>query len=95
MYSFCFACRSTAHQSLQPDTKRLFFMVTEPRSRDIPPKNPKYECLEAYARQDAILGSPNPRYKQSTIYCSAYLEMRSQLVGTEAFTDAEWDLTIF
>jgi hypothetical protein len=53
------------------------------------------EYLEAYAEQDATLGRPNPRYKQSTIYCNKYLEVRSDLVGSENFTDDEWDLTIF
>ncbi|GAB4229896.1 MAG: hypothetical protein Kow00121_58740 [Elainellaceae cyanobacterium] len=55
----------------------------------------RHEYLEAYAEQDAILGSPNPRYKQSSIYSSKYLDVRVRLVGTEGLTDAEWDLTIF
>lgn len=73
----------------------------------LPPTNPstdtvaspkmtsRHDYLEAYAEQDAILGSPNPRYKQSSIYASRYLDVRVKLVGTESLTDAEWDLTIF
>lgn len=53
------------------------------------------EYLEAYAEQDAIWGSPNPRYKQSTIYSNKYLDVRVRLVGTDGLSDAEWDLTIF
>lgn len=55
----------------------------------------RYECLEVYAEQDAIFGSPNPRYKQSSIYCNAYLNFRTRLVGEDGLTDMEWDLTIF
>ncbi|NMF84126.1 hypothetical protein [Nodosilinea sp. P-1105] len=53
------------------------------------------EYLEAYAEQDAQMGKPNPRFKQSSIYCNRYLTIRADLVGPEGFTDAEWDLTIF
>ncbi|HEY9763730.1 MAG TPA: hypothetical protein V6D07_14455 [Trichocoleus sp.] len=53
------------------------------------------EYLEAYAEQDAIAGQPNPRFKQSSIYCGRYLHVRTNLVGPECLTDAEWDLTIF
>ncbi|MBD0336105.1 MAG: hypothetical protein ICV62_11500 [Cyanobacteria bacterium Co-bin13] len=53
------------------------------------------EYLEAYAEQDAIAGRPNPRFKQSSIYCSCYLQVRVEQVGPENLTDAEWDLTIF
>jgi hypothetical protein len=55
----------------------------------------QYSRIEAYAEQDAILGSPNPRYKQSTIYSNKYLAVRLQLVDSEMLTDAELDLTIF
>jgi hypothetical protein len=51
--------------------------------------------LKGYAEQDALLGSPNPRYKQCKLYCDRYLDIRVQLVGTEGLTDTEWDLTIF
>lgn len=71
-------------------TEQILSQSTNPSA-----PNPKYEYLEAYAHHDAVLGSPNPRYKQSTIYANAYLEVRIQLVGTEGLTDAEWDLTIF
>lgn len=53
------------------------------------------EYLEAYAEQDALAGRPNPRFKQSSIYCGRYLQIRTNLVGPENLTDAEWDLTIF
>lgn len=53
------------------------------------------EYLEAYAEQDAQAGRPNPRFKQSSIYCNRYLAIRAELVGPEQFTDAEWDLTLF
>ena len=53
------------------------------------------EYLEAYAEQDAIAGQPNPRFKQSSIYCNKYLNVRIDLVGVDELTDAEWDLTIF
>lgn len=53
------------------------------------------EYLEAYAETDAIAGCPNPRFKQSSIYCNRYLQIRSDLVGAENLTDTEWDLTIF
>ncbi len=55
----------------------------------------RYAHLESYAEQDALLGSPNPRYKQSSVYCNKYLDVRIQMVGTEGLTDDEWDLTIF
>ena len=51
--------------------------------------------LKGYAEQDAIFGSPNPRYKQCKVYCDRYLDIRIQLVGTDGLTDADWDLTIF
>ncbi|MFH7242763.1 MAG: hypothetical protein ACHWZW_07915 [Spirulina sp.] len=53
------------------------------------------EYLEAYAEQDAQAGRPNPRFKQSSIYCSRYLAVRADLVGPDQFSDAEWDLTLF
>ncbi len=53
------------------------------------------EYLEAYAEQDARTGRPNPRFKQSSIYCGRYLAVRADLVGPDHFSDAEWDLTIF
>ena len=53
------------------------------------------EYLEAYADQDAQAGRPNPRFKQSSIYCSRYLAIRAELVGPDRFSDAEWDLTLF
>ncbi|QQE64100.1 hypothetical protein GFS31_07780 [Leptolyngbya sp. BL0902] len=53
------------------------------------------EYLEAYAEQDALAGRPNPRFKQSSIYCSRYLAIRAELVGPDQFSDAEWDLTLF
>lgn len=53
------------------------------------------EYLEAYAEQDAIAGQPNPRFKQSSIYCNRYLQVRINQVGSENLTDAELDLTIF
>lgn len=53
------------------------------------------EYIEAYAEQDAIAGKPNPRFKRSTVYCHTYLNRRVELVGMEALTDAEWDLTLF
>lgn len=53
------------------------------------------EYLEAYADRDARAGCPNPRFKQSSIYCNRYLTVRAELVGPEEFSDAEWDLTIF
>ena len=59
------------------------------------PKAIAPEYLEAYAEQDAIAGRPNPRFKQSSIYCSRYLQVRADQIGPENFTDAEWDLTIF
>ncbi|MBD0268252.1 MAG: hypothetical protein ICV77_08150 [Cyanobacteria bacterium Co-bin8] len=66
--------------------------------QDFYPTQPKAiapEYLEAYAEQDAIAGRPNPRFKQSSIYCSRYLQVRVDQVGPESLTDAEWDLTIF
>jgi hypothetical protein len=53
------------------------------------------EYLEAYAELDAQEGYPNPRFKQSSIYCSRYLAVRTELVGPDNFSDDEWDLTIF
>jgi hypothetical protein len=53
------------------------------------------DLLRVYAEQDAVLGSPNPRYKQCKRYCHRYLQARIHLVGTEGLTDTEWDLTIF
>ncbi|MEM6255341.1 MAG: hypothetical protein AAF821_20700 [Cyanobacteria bacterium P01_D01_bin.156] len=55
----------------------------------------RIDLLKGYAEQDAIFGSPNPRYKQCKVYCDRYLNIRVQLVGTEGLTDADWDLTIF
>ena len=57
------------------------------------PTAPEY--LEAYAEMDAQSGRPNARYKQSSIYCNRYLQVRVRLVGEEGLTDTEWDLTIF
>ncbi|MDJ0705615.1 MAG: hypothetical protein QNJ46_20250 [Leptolyngbyaceae cyanobacterium MO_188.B28] len=53
------------------------------------------EFLEMCAECDAIVGQPNPRYKQSSIYCNHYLRIRVKLVGSEKLTDTELDLTIF
>ncbi|MDV3349788.1 hypothetical protein D0962_20770 [Leptolyngbyaceae cyanobacterium CCMR0082] len=55
----------------------------------------RIDLLKGYAEQDAIFGSPNPRYKQCKVYCDRYLDIRIQLVGTDGLTDADWDLTIF
>ena len=55
----------------------------------------RIDWLKGYAEQDAILGSPNPRYKQCKVYCDRYLDVRVRLVGTDGLTDADWDLTIF
>ncbi len=55
----------------------------------------RIDLLKGYAEQDAILGSPNPRYKQCKVYCDRYLDIRVRLVGTDGLTDADWDLTIF
>ena len=55
----------------------------------------RIDLLKGYAEQDAIFGSPNPRYKQCKVYCDRYLNIRVQLVGTDGLTDADWDLTIF
>lgn len=55
----------------------------------------RIDLLKGYAEQDAIFGSPNPRYKQCKVYCDRYLNIRIQLVGTDGLTDADWDLTIF
>lgn len=70
-------------------------LYEQPSALNDPKMAARYEYLEAYAEQDAILGSPNPRYKQSTFYCNKYLEVRIRLVGLEELSDAEWDLTIF
>ena len=51
--------------------------------------------LEMHAECDAITGQPNPRYKQSSIYCNRYLSIRVKLVGSDQLNDAELDLTIF
>ncbi|MEM0981320.1 MAG: hypothetical protein AAGH78_13730 [Cyanobacteria bacterium P01_H01_bin.58] len=53
------------------------------------------EYLEAYAEADAQVGSPNPRFKQSSIYSSRYLTVRTAIVGFEQLSDAELDLRIF
>ncbi|MEO1404663.1 MAG: hypothetical protein AAFV72_25920 [Cyanobacteria bacterium J06635_1] len=53
------------------------------------------DLLRIYAEQDAMLGSPNPRYKQCKLYCDRYLNIRVQLVGTDGLNDTDWDLTIF
>ncbi|MEM7064928.1 MAG: hypothetical protein AAF572_17435 [Cyanobacteria bacterium P01_B01_bin.77] len=55
----------------------------------------RIDLLKGYAEQDAIFGSPNPRYKQCKIYCDRYLNVRIQLVGTDGLNDADLDLTIF
>ncbi|MEM1240932.1 MAG: hypothetical protein AAGI45_13910 [Cyanobacteria bacterium P01_H01_bin.26] len=55
----------------------------------------RIDLLKGYAEQDAVLGSPNPRYKQCKVYCDRYLDVRVRLVGTDGLTDADWDLTIF
>ena len=55
----------------------------------------RIDLLKGYAEQDAILGSPNPRYKQCKVYCDRYLDVRVRLMGTDGLTDADWDLTIF
>ncbi|MGD1854160.1 MAG: hypothetical protein ACFB2W_07895 [Leptolyngbyaceae cyanobacterium] len=55
----------------------------------------RIDLLKGYAEQDAILGSPNPRYKQCKVYCDRYLNIRVQMVGTDGLTDTDWDLTIF
>lgn len=51
--------------------------------------------LRGYAEQDAVLGSPNPRYKQCKLYSDRYLEVRVKLVGTDGLTDTDLDLAIF
>ncbi len=53
------------------------------------------EYLEAYAEADAQVGQPNPRFKQSSIYTSRYLAIRTQLVDVEELSDSELDLMIF
>ncbi|MEM9002785.1 MAG: hypothetical protein AAGE59_04560 [Cyanobacteria bacterium P01_F01_bin.86] len=67
------------------------------RSTSLPPRQgaiaPEY--LEAYAEADAQVGQPNPRFKQSSIYASRYMTVRIALVGFEALSDTELDLTIF
>lgn len=55
----------------------------------------RIDLLKGYAEQDAIFGSPNPRYKQCKVYCDRYLDIRVKIVGTDGLTDADWDLTIF
>lgn len=55
----------------------------------------RIDLLKGYAEQDAIFGSPNPRYKQCKVYCDRYLNIRIQMVGTDGLNDADWDLTIF
>lgn len=55
----------------------------------------RIDLLKGYAEQDAIFGSPNPRYKQCKVYCDRYLDIRIQLVGIDGLNDADWDLTIF
>ena len=54
----------------------------------------RIDLLKGYAEQDAIFGSPNPRYKQCKVYCDRYLDLRIKMVGTDGLTDADWDLTI-
>ena len=69
-----------------------------PISDELIPINPstdRVSLLKGYAEQDAVLGSPNPRYKQCKIYCDRYLDIRVKLVGTEGLNDADLDLTIF
>ncbi|MEY3298281.1 MAG: hypothetical protein RLZZ597_1541 [Cyanobacteriota bacterium] len=69
--------------------------VPEPNAVQLKTQAIAPEYLEAYADQDAQAGRPNPRFKQSSIYCSRYLAIRAELVGPDRFSDAEWDLTLF
>lgn len=70
-------------------------MLTPEKNHQSSGKTIEPEYLEMYAECDAIAGQPNPRYKQSSIYCNRYLSLRVKLVGTALLTDAELDLTIF
>lgn len=70
-------------------------MTNPPRNQRLSSPGIAPEYIEAYAERDAIAGCPNPRFKQSSIYCSHYLTVRVAQVGTEGLTDTEWDLTIF
>ena len=71
--------------------------MTVSKDRSLPARQgaiaPEY--LEAYAEADAQTGQPNPRFKQSSIYTSRYLTIRTELVGSDALSDAELDLMIF
>ena len=73
--------------------------MTVSKDTSLPPRNgavaPAPEYLEAYAEADAQVGQPNPRFKQSSIYTSRYLAIRTGLVGEEGLSDAELDLMIF
>lgn len=51
--------------------------------------------LKTYAEADAQVGCPNPRFKQSSIYGSHYLTVRTAIVGLEDLSDAELDLMTF
>lgn len=79
--------------------QRTYVMAPMTLSKNVPlpPRKgaiaPEY--LEAYAEADAQVGQPNPRFKQSSIYTSHYLTVRTTLVGVEALSDAELDLMIF
>ena len=70
-------------------------MVTPEKTSKSHHKPVDLEYLEMTAECDAIAGQPNPRYKQSSIYCNQYLRIRVKLVGADNLTDAELDLTIF
>ncbi|NER82231.1 MAG: hypothetical protein F6K42_22245 [Leptolyngbya sp. SIO1D8] len=71
--------------------------MTVSKNTPLPPRNgaiaPEY--LEAYAEADAQVGQPNPRFKQSSIYTSRYLAIRTDLVGIDGLSDTELDLMIF
>lgn len=72
--------------------------MTVSHDTSLPPRKaiaPAPEYLEAYAEADAQVGQPNPRFKQSSIYTSRYLAIRTELVGVEGLTDTELDLTLF
>ena len=70
-------------------------MLTPEKTHSSNGKTIEPEYLEMYAECDAIAGQPNPRYKQSSIYCNRYLSIRVNLVGADNLTDTELDLTIF
>lgn len=77
----------------------MMMFMTVSNDTSLPPRNstvaPAPEYLEAYAEADAQVGQPNPRFKQSSIYTSRYLAIRTELVGMEGLNDAELDLMIF